>query len=105
MMRVIHFFDFKPGVDHAAELGSFQKLEDYLLSRGCTERKTLKLLDANEAGAPAESTSYINESLWPGPEEAKKAFQELPEELQPIRKRFLESVIMGKTVRYVKIDT
>ena len=37
--------------------------------------------------------------------EAKKTFQELPEELQPVLKHFLESVIIGKTVRYVELDT
>ena len=70
MLRLIHSFDVKPGV----EVESFVEWLDHELwvrsePFGCTERKTwiyLDGIDGNyEHGKPARRPRYLNEAFWP----------------------------------------
>ena len=101
MMRVIHFCNLKQNVDIKEALHLLEEVEKYLESKGCIERRTLKLLDARAGGNLVESAEYINESLWPGKAEAAAAFKEMPENTRDINSNFLNLIEIGKSVRYV----
>lgn len=71
MVRIIHFFNLKPGADEAQMLALVnQGLRDLTRAYGCLERKTWKLLDANAQGQPVPVAAYLNEALWPNQEAA-----------------------------------
>jgi hypothetical protein len=66
MLRVIHFFNLKPGADEERVLPLLNNdLADHTIRHGCLERRTLKLLDADGQGQPVPAASYLNEALWP----------------------------------------
>jgi len=68
MLRNIHFINIKPGADEERMLYLLNhEYAEYAKTFGCIERKTWKLLDAHhlDLGEPAESATYLNESLWP----------------------------------------
>lgn len=74
MVRVIHFFNLKPGADEAQMLHLVnQGLRDLTRAYGCLDRKTWKLLDGNAQGQPTPMVAYLNEALWPS-QEAADAF-------------------------------
>ena len=102
MMRVIHFFNFKPGVDKTKALRMLEEVEKYLESKGCIERRTLKLLDAKVGGKKVESSEYINESLWPGKAEAEAAFEKMPADIRETMREYQDQVDVEKSVRYVE---
>lgn len=71
MVRIIHFFNLKPGADEAQMLALVnQGLLEITKFYGCLERKTWKLLDANAQGQPTPVAAYMNEALWPSQEAA-----------------------------------
>ena len=71
MVRVIHFFNLKPGADEAQMLALVnQGLLEITKFYGCLERKTWKLLDANAQGQPTPVAAYLNEALWSSQEAA-----------------------------------
>ena len=76
MIRVIHFFNLKPGADEAQMLRCVnEELRDLTRAYGCLDRKTWQLLDANIQGQPAPIATYMNEALWPS-QAAVDAFAE-----------------------------
>jgi len=103
MLRNIHFFNIKPGVDEERILYLFDHLvAEHAKTFGCIERKTWKLLDAHTGGQPVESAAYMNESLWPS-QEAANTFSRA--ERSEKVKKWLDELFGGievvKTVRYV----
>jgi hypothetical protein len=103
MVRIIHFFNIKPGADEAQMLRLVnQGLRDLARPYGCLERKTWKLLDANAQGEPAQAATYLNEALWPN-QQAADAFARATHNDEA--KAFFAEVQSGietvLTVRYV----
>jgi len=103
MVRVIHFFNLKPGTDEAQMLALVnQGLRDLTRAYGCLERKTWKLLDADAQGQPAPMAAYMNEARWPS-REAADAFAHAVRDGQA--KAFFAEAHSGietvLTVRYV----
>jgi hypothetical protein len=103
MMRNIHFFNLKDGVDREVALGKFAEIDKYLLENGCRERRTFRLYDAHSRGEPAESAEFINESLWPDLETAQRVTGSLPDSTKETIKQLTELVDLVKTVRYVDL--
>ena len=103
MMRVIHFFNIKEDADKEQVLHFFTTvMKDHTMTRGCVERRTLKLLDAHEEGEAVSAPQYINESWWPDVETSMAAFsqdQQTPEFSEAAKKTF-EQIEMVRTVRY-----
>ena len=106
MLRNIHFFNIKSGVNEERILHLLDnEIAEYAKAFGCIERKTWKLLSVHVQGQPAQSAAYMNESLWPSQKEADaftQAFREGPPE--KVKKAYAElqaGLDPEKTVRYV----
>ena len=105
MLRNIHFFSIKPGVDAARIVHLWDHdIAAYAKTHGCIERKTWKLLDAGPHGDPAQAATYMNESLWPSQKEAD-AFSsaEWPAEAQSALDELFSGIERHSTLRYVDI--
>ncbi|MCL4860003.1 MAG: hypothetical protein KJZ93_11380 [Caldilineaceae bacterium] len=103
MVRVIHFFNLKPGADEAQMLLLVnQGLRDLARPYGCLERKTWKLLDASAQGEPAHAATYLNEALWPN-QQAADAFAHATqnEEAKAFVAELQSGIETVLTVRYV----
>ncbi len=103
MLRNIHFFNIKPGVDVARILSLVDhEFAEYAKTFGCLERKTYKLLDAHAEGKPAKLAMYMNESLWPSQKEADAfSHAERPVDVQDWWEEMTNGSEIVKTVRYV----
>ena len=111
MLRLIHSFDVKPGV----EVESFVEWLDHELwvrsePFGCTERKTwiyLDGIDGNyEHGKPARRPRYLNEAFWPH-QQAAENFRQwlLSEEASGFRRRWFDGITNHTVLRYVDYGT
>ena len=103
MLRNIHLFNLKPGIDAAKTLAVIDgELADYARALGCIERKTWELLDNHPDDT--SQAMYLNEALWPDLQAANSfgaAFsQDQSERAMRIRSA-LDSVTIVQTVRYV----
>lgn len=66
MLRIMHFFNIKPGADEARMFHLINHgLLGYTRAYGCLERKTWTLVDATAQAIPAAAAAYVNEALWP----------------------------------------
>jgi hypothetical protein len=107
MLRLIHSFDVKPGV----EVESFVEWLDHELwvrsePFGCTERKTWIYLDGidgtYEHGRPAKRPRYLNEAFWPH-QEAAENFRKwlLSDAAVSFRRRWFDGIQNHTVLRYV----
>ena len=106
MLRNIHFFNIKSGIDKKRILHLIDhEIADYAKTFGCIERKTWKLLDAYSQGKPIQSAEYMNEGLWPSQKEAdafgQAARTEPPDEIKKVLDEVYSGTEFGKSVRYV----
>jgi hypothetical protein len=103
MLRNIHFFNLKPGVDEATALAVLDgDVVEYAKSHGCIERRTWKLLDAHPDGsAPA---LYLNEALWPSQALADAYARTFGQDESPLAKRagaVFECITIVQNLRFV----
>ena len=110
MIRVVHLFDVKRGVE---ENGFVEWLDAKLSTAarrfGCVDRKTWKLLDgfAGSYAHPKNLTDrpkYVNEAYWEdmdGPTAFRKWLTETPEGKE-IHDRWFSSVENHTVLRYVE---
>ena len=84
MYRNIHLFRLKAG---QSEERMFELIRgewgNYLLSNGCIERRTMKLLDAR--GRSTEEHPYMSESLWPDLETPERINSEMPDDIRKLQ--------------------
>ena len=103
MLRNLHFFNIKPGVDEARILYLWDHVvAEYAQTRGCIERKTWKLLDARSGDGQAQATLYMNEAIWPS-QKAADAFgqAEMPAEVRQAIDELFGGIESHTTLRYV----
>ena len=107
MLRLIHSFDVKSGV----EVESFIEWLDHELwvrskPFGCIERRTwiyLDGIDGNyEQGKPARRPRYLNEAFWPH-QQAAEDFRRwlLSDAATGFRRRWFDAVSNHTVLRYV----
>lgn len=107
MLRVIHAYNVKPGVDERAFVEWLDSQLDEVTRRfGCTARKTWIFVDGFEGAydrqRPLRRPKFLNEAFWVG-EEAANNFRNwlLSAEGSSLRTRWFESIIDHTVLRYV----
>jgi len=110
MLRVVHVFNVKPGVDERSFIEWLDSQLDQITKRfGCIGRKTWVFLDglegSYEKGRPVIRQKYLNEAFWIG-EEAANNFRKwlLSEEGRPFRTRWFDSVVNHTVLRYLDYE-
>jgi hypothetical protein len=102
MLRNLHFFNIKPGVDEARILYLWDHVvAEYARSRGCIERRTWKLLDVRAGGEQTQAALYLNEALWPS-QQAADAFgqTEMPAEVRKAIDELFSGIESHRNLRY-----
>ncbi|MBI3997629.1 MAG: hypothetical protein HY355_01260 [Armatimonadetes bacterium] len=107
MLRVVHVYSIKPGVDEQSFVEWLDSQLDEITRRfGCIGRTTWIFLDGFEGTydrpRPARRPRYLNEAFWVG-EEAANNFRKwlLSPEAEAFRKRWFDSIIDHTVLRYV----
>lgn len=110
MLRVIHAYDIKPGVDERSFVEWLDSQLDQITKRfGCIGRKTWIFLDGFEGTyenqRPAKRPRYLNEAFWIS-EEAANNFRRwlLSEDGRAFRMRWFDSIINHTVLRYVDYE-
>src|SRR4029079_1736684 len=103
MLRNIHFFNLKPGVDEDTAIAALDRdVAEYTQSLGCIERKTWKLLDAHPDGsAPA---MYMNEALWSSQRAADSFGSSIEQDTSPLSLRVraaFDCITVVQNLRFV----
>ncbi len=103
MLRNIHFFNLKPGVDEATALAALNgDVAEYTKSLGCIERRTWKLLNAHPDGsAPA---LYMNEALWSSQSAADSFAPSIEQDTSPLSMRVraaFDCITIVQNLRFV----
>ena len=107
MMRNIHFFNLAPSADENRVIELWNgAIADFALTRGCIERRTLKLHDSKQHSTSGDATSeaaqYMNESLWPDLATAESCWsQEKTEEFTAAKAELEPMVVMIGGMRYI----
>ncbi|MDR7554398.1 MAG: hypothetical protein QN157_02195 [Armatimonadota bacterium] len=107
MLRVIHAYNVKPGVDERAFVEWLDSQLDEITRRfGCIGRKTWVFLDGFEGRyeqpRPVRRPRYLNEAFWVG-EDAANNFRTwlLSPEGAALRQRWFDSITDHTVLRYV----
>lgn len=107
MLRVIHAFDLKPGIEERTFVEWLDSQLDQVTKRfGCLGRKTWVFVDGMdgtyERGTPARRPRFLNEAFWVG-EEAANNFRKwlLSEEGRPLRTRWFDAIVNHTVLRYL----
>ena len=110
MLRVIHAYNIKPGVDEQSFVEWLDSQLDEITRRfGCVGRKTWVFLDGFEDSydRPREvrRPRYLNEAFWVG-EEAANNFRKwlLSDDGTTLRKRWFDSIVAHTVLRYVDYE-
>ena len=110
MLRVIHAYNVKPGVDEQSFVEWLDSRLDEVTRRfGCIGRKTWVFVDGFEGtyDRPREARRprYINEAFWVG-EEAAGNFRQwlLSSEGDELRRRWFDSISDHTVLRYVDYE-
>ncbi len=107
MLRVIHAYSVKAGVDERAFVEWLDgRLDDVTRRFGCIGRQTWVYLDGfagtYERNQPVGRPRYLNEAFWVG-EDAANAFRSwlLSPEGAELRTRWFDSITDHTVLRYV----
>lgn len=107
MLRVIHAYSIKPGVDERSFVEWLDSRLDEVTRRfGCVGRTTWVYLDgfqgSYERPAAVRRPKYLNEAFWVG-EEAANNFRKwlLSDDGAALRKRWFDSITDHTVLRYV----
>ena len=110
MLRVIHAYHVKPGIDEEAFVEWLDSQLDEVTRRfGCVGRKTWVFLDGFEGTYDRHKDirrpRYLNEAFWVG-EEAANNFRQwlLSPEGEPLRRRWFASITDHTVLRYVDYE-
>ena len=110
MLRVIHAYYVKPGIDEEAFVEWLDSQLDEVTRRfGCIGRKTWVFLDGFEGTYDRHKDirrpRYLNEAFWVG-EEAANSFRQwlLSPEGEPLRRRWFDSITDHTVLRYVDYE-
>jgi hypothetical protein len=110
MIRVVHLFDLKRGVNETAFVEWLDaKLEDAARRFGCVDRKTWKLLDGFtgtylQPHDVWDRPRYANEAFWPDPEGPRRFREWLlnTPEGREVHDRWFSSIQNHTVLRYVE---
>jgi len=107
MLRVIHAYNIKPGVDERAFVEWLDSQLDAVTKRfGCIERKTWIFVDGFEGTYERQRSirrpKFLNEAFWVG-EEAANGFRAwlLSADGAALRTRWFDSITEHTVLRYV----
>ncbi|MDR7484835.1 MAG: hypothetical protein QN187_05830 [Armatimonadota bacterium] len=107
MLRVIHAYNIKPGVDERSFVEWLDGRLDEITRRfGCIGRKTWVFLEGFEGTydrpRPVRRPKYLNEAFWVG-EEAANRFRQwlLSADGEEFRKRWFDSITDHTVLRYL----
>lgn len=110
MLRVIHAFSVKPGIDEQAFIEWLDGRLDEITRRfGCLGRKTWVFLEGFEGtydrNRELRRPKYLNEAFWVG-EQAANEFRHwlLSPEGDELRKRWFDSITEHMVLRYVDYE-
>jgi hypothetical protein len=110
MLRVIHAYDIKPGIEERSFVEWLDSQLDQTTKKfGCIGRKTWIFLDGFEGTyenqRPAKRPRYLNEAFWVS-EEAANNFRKwlLSEDGRVLRTRWFTSIINHTVLRYVDYE-
>ena len=110
MIRVVHLFDLKKGVNEQAFIEWLDaKLDNASRRFGCVDRKTWKLLDGHAGSYASPKTlrdrpKYVNEAYWPdmeGPQAFREWLTQTPEG-RAMHDRWFSCVQNHTVLRYVR---
>ncbi|HXH48407.1 MAG TPA: hypothetical protein VNM47_03465 [Terriglobia bacterium] len=110
MLRVVHVFDVKPGVQETSFVEWLDARLDEITKRyGCLERKTWVFIDGIQGnyvqGRPERRPKYLNEAFWPSQQHADNFRKWLmSDEGKEFRQRWFDSVQNHTVLRYVNGD-
>lgn len=110
MLRVVHVFDVKPGVQEASFIEWLDaRLDEITMRYGCLDRKTWVFIDGIQGnyvqGRPERRPKYLNEAFWPSQKDADNFRKWLmSEEGKEFRQRWFDSVQNHTVLRYVNGD-
>ncbi len=109
MLRVIHSFDIKNGVEEIPFIEWLDGRLDEITKRfGCLERKTWVFIDGihgdYESGKQEKRPRYLNEAFWPSQKNADQ-FREwlMSDEAKSFRQKWFTSVANHTVLRYVEV--
>lgn len=110
MLRVIHAFSVKPGIDELAFIEWLDGRLDEITRRfGCIERKTWVFLDGFEGtyerSREVRRPRYLNEAFWVG-EQAANEFRRwlLSPDGAEFRQRWFDSITDHMVLRYLDYE-
>lgn len=110
MVRIIHAFDLRPGVDPDSFINWLDAaLWEHSKKFGCMQRKTWLFLDGIEGGyepgqgRPIKQPRYMNEAFWPSQKAADefRAWLVSPD-AREFRKRMFDGIANHTVLRYVE---
>jgi hypothetical protein len=110
MLRVIHAYNIKPGVEEQSFVEWLDSQLDTVTRRfGCLGRKTWVFMDGFEGSYERQRTvrrpKYLNEAFWVG-EEAANNFRKwlLSPEGAELRTRWFDSITDHTVLRYLDYE-
>jgi len=110
MLRVIHAYNIKPGVDERSFVEWLDSRLDEVTRRfGCMGRKTWVFLDgfdgAYDRRRAVRRPKYLNEAFWVG-EEAANNFRLwlLSADGTELRQRWFDSIVDHTVLRYIDYE-
>jgi hypothetical protein len=110
MLRVIHAYNIKPGVDEKSFVEWLDGRLDEITRRfGCVGRKTWVFLDGFEGTYDrprgVQRPRYLNEAFWVG-EDAANTFRQwlLSDDAAAFRQRWFDSITDHAVLRYVDYE-
>lgn len=110
MLRVIHAYAIKPGVEERSFVEWLDgRLDEVTRRFGCVGRKTWVFLDGFEGTydrqRPVRRPRYLNEAFWVG-EEAANNFRKwlLSADGTELRERWFNSIVDHTVLRYVDYE-
>jgi hypothetical protein len=110
MLRVIHAYNIKPGVEEQSFVEWLDgRLDEVTRRFGCVGRKTWVVLDGFEGTyerpRPIRRPKYLNEAFWVG-EEAANNFRKwlLSPEGAELRTRWFDSIVDHTVLRYIDYE-
>ncbi len=107
MLRVVHVFDVKPGVQETSFIEWLDsRLDEITRGYGCLERKTWVFIDGIHGnytkGKPEIRPKYLNEAFWPSQQHADNFRKWLMSaEAKEFRETWFNSVQNHTVLRYV----
>lgn len=110
MLRLIHAFDLRPGVDEQSFINWLDAaLWEQSKRFGCLERKTWLFLDGIQGtydpgqSQPVGRPRFLNEAFWPH-QEAAEAFRAwlISPAARPFRERMFGGIANHSVLRYIE---